>query len=156
YYTRGLLLEDRKDFAGALENYAATLARDPAHGHAFGAAANAVLRSCDWAATAGIAKELPARIAAGRGVLPPFTLLRYGVSDAEQLRATQTYLRHVLKDVTPLPPAPLREEGKLRLAYLSADFHAHATAWLTAGVFEAHDRNDFEIIGMSWGPDDGS
>jgi len=156
YYTRALLLEDRKDFAGALENYIAALARDPAHRHAFGGAANAVLRACDWAAMAQLAKELPARIAAGGDVLPPFTLLGYGSGDAEQLRATQTYLRHILRDVAPLTPAPLRDQGKLRLAYLSADFHAHATAWLTAGVFEAHDRNDFEITAISWGPDDGS
>ena len=156
YYTRALLLEDRKDFAGALENYTATLARDPTHAHAFGGAANAVLRACDWAAMARLAKELPVRIAHARDILPPFTLLGYGIGEAEQLRATQTYLRHVLRDVTPLAAPPLRDRGKLRLAYLSADFHAHATAWLTAGVFEAHDRNDFEIIGISFGPDDNS
>lgn len=156
YYTRALLLEDRKDFPAALENYAAALARDPNHRHAFGGAANAVLRACDWTAMARLAEELPARIAAGRDVLPPFTLLGYGVSGPEQLRATQTYLRHILKNGSPLGAAPPQRKGKLRLAYLSADFHAHATAYLTAGLFEAHDRNGFEVTGISFGPDDGS
>jgi protein O-GlcNAc transferase len=32
----------------------------------------------------------------------------------------------------------------------------HATSYLAAGLFEAHDRNRFEVIGISLGPDDGS
>ena len=45
---------------------------------------------------------------------------------------------------------------KVRIAYLSADFHQHATAFLMAELFEAHDRSHFEIIGVSFGVDDGS
>ncbi len=45
---------------------------------------------------------------------------------------------------------------RIRVAYLSADFHRHATAHLIAELFEIHDRNRFEIIGVSYGPDDGS
>jgi predicted O-linked N-acetylglucosamine transferase (SPINDLY family) len=44
----------------------------------------------------------------------------------------------------------------LRIGYLSADFHSHATAFLTAGLFEQHDRARFEIVGYSTGPDDHS
>src|SRR5262249_164901 len=36
-----------------------------------------------------------------------------------------------------------------RIAYLSADFHDHATAWLAAGMFEAHDRSRFETTALS-------
>ena len=43
-----------------------------------------------------------------------------------------------------------------RVAYLSADFHEHATAYLIAELFELHDRARFELIGVSFGPDDGS
>jgi predicted O-linked N-acetylglucosamine transferase (SPINDLY family) len=45
---------------------------------------------------------------------------------------------------------------RLRVAYVSADFHQHATAMLLAGVLEEHDRERFEIIGVSFGPDDSS
>ena len=45
---------------------------------------------------------------------------------------------------------------RIRVAYLSADFHRHATAHLIAELFEIHDRDRFEIIGVSFGPDDGS
>src|SRR5262249_21635417 len=46
--------------------------------------------------------------------------------------------------------------GRLRLAYLSADFHEHATAHLMAEMFERHDRLRFDIFALSYGRDDGS
>ena len=45
---------------------------------------------------------------------------------------------------------------RLRIGYLSADFHNHATAQLMLSLFGLHDRNAFEIIAYSYGPDDGS
>ena len=45
---------------------------------------------------------------------------------------------------------------RVRIAYLSADFHRHATAYLMAELFERHDRSRFEIIGVSFGVDDKS
>jgi predicted O-linked N-acetylglucosamine transferase (SPINDLY family) len=45
---------------------------------------------------------------------------------------------------------------RIRVAYLSADFHQHVTAALTAEMFERHDRSRFEITAVSFGPDDGS
>jgi protein O-GlcNAc transferase len=49
-----------------------------------------------------------------------------------------------------------RVRGKIRLAYLSADFRDHATAWLAAELFELHDRSRFDVLGVSYGVDDGS
>jgi len=45
---------------------------------------------------------------------------------------------------------------KLRVGYLSWDFHQHATSYLIAELFELHDRDRFEIFAYSYGPDDGS
>jgi predicted O-linked N-acetylglucosamine transferase (SPINDLY family) len=45
---------------------------------------------------------------------------------------------------------------KLRLGYLSADFHTHPTTALLAEVIELHDRARFETVAYSLGPDDGS
>jgi protein O-GlcNAc transferase len=45
---------------------------------------------------------------------------------------------------------------KLRIAYLSADFHLHATTHLIAELFELHDRSRFEVIAISFGLEDGS
>jgi protein O-GlcNAc transferase len=45
---------------------------------------------------------------------------------------------------------------RLRVGYLSGDFHEHATAYLMAGLFEAHTQHNsefIEFIGYSFGPD---
>jgi predicted O-linked N-acetylglucosamine transferase (SPINDLY family) len=45
---------------------------------------------------------------------------------------------------------------RIRIGYLSSEFHEHAIAYLFAGVLEAHDRNRFEIFAYSYGPEDQS
>ncbi len=55
-----------------------------------------------------------------------------------------------------LPRAAPRAPGsRLRLGYLSDDLQEHATAYLTAALFERHDRARFEFFAYSSGPDDG-
>jgi predicted O-linked N-acetylglucosamine transferase (SPINDLY family) len=43
--------------------------------------------------------------------------------------------------------------SKIRLGYYSADFHNHATAYLMAELFERHDKEKFELIAFSFGPE---
>jgi hypothetical protein len=49
-------------------------------------------------------------------------------------------------------PAP---DGRLRIGYLSCDFHDHATMYLLAGVLRDHDRSRYAVHAFSYGPDDG-
>lgn len=46
--------------------------------------------------------------------------------------------------------------GRLRLGYLSGDFHAHATCVLMAELFEHHDKSQFEVFAYSHSPDERS
>ena len=60
-----------------------------------------------------------------------------------------------------LKAAPRRQarrspDGRLRIGYVSADFHDHATAHLTRGLYGAHDRSRFSVHAYSLGADDGS
>jgi predicted O-linked N-acetylglucosamine transferase (SPINDLY family) len=45
---------------------------------------------------------------------------------------------------------------RIKVGYLSADFHEHATAYLIAELIEKHDRQRFAVLGYSYGPDDSS
>jgi predicted O-linked N-acetylglucosamine transferase (SPINDLY family) len=49
-----------------------------------------------------------------------------------------------------------RVRKRIRVGYVSADLYAHAMAHLTFGLYEAHNREDFEVFAYSMGPDDGS
>jgi protein O-GlcNAc transferase len=53
-------------------------------------------------------------------------------------------------------PRSMVPHSKLRIGYLSGDFDAHATAWLIAHALESHDRNQFDVVGYSYGPPEDS
>ena len=63
------------------------------------------------------------------------------------------------RQTLPAPEAPARiarRGQRLRVGYLSADFHDHATAHLMAGLFDAHDPTRMETFAYASDRDDGS
>ncbi len=73
------------------------------------------------------------------------------------LQAAKRYAGQKFGHLQPLPPpAAAHAPGRLRIGYLSSDFHAHATAFLMAELFELHDRTKIEAFIYSYGVDDGS
>src|SRR5260370_17090834 len=66
-----------------------------------------------------------------------------------------------MEDQIPAPPPRLWKDKiwrheKIRLAYVGTGFHEHPMAYLTAELFELHDRSRFEVTGISIGPEDNS
>ena len=90
-------------------------------------------------------------------VVNPFTLLALEnftpqhLCDAGQLFANFSY-EHQLTTV-PLSTAITHKHPKLRIGYLSADFHSHATVYLMAGVLENRNTEAFEVYLYSYGDD---
>ena len=71
-----------------------------------------------------------------------------------QLHAARGYLirRKLNHRKSGRPQTVPRDREKLRIGYFSADFHDHATAYLIAELIESHNRREFEILGISFGP----
>jgi protein O-GlcNAc transferase len=154
---RGFVLKEFKRFDAALANFERALAIDGESADGFIGAADAALALCDWPRTHRIAAELHHRFDAGIPSVSPFTLLGYSDDAALHRRCAAAFIA----DKTGGPRAALWDgrrwtHEKLRVAYLSADFHNHATAFLMVELFERHDRERFEVHGVSFGPDDGS
>jgi predicted O-linked N-acetylglucosamine transferase (SPINDLY family) len=73
----------------------------------------------------------------------------------EQLKVARHYALHVACMYPPLPRRQARQrDRRLRIGYLSADFHQHATSQLLVQMLESHDRSRFEVTLLSTGPDD--
>jgi len=153
---RGNVLKALKRYGEALADFEKALALKPDDAHAFGGLADAALKSCDWARMARIAGELPARLAAGC-IVPPLSVLGYSGSPSLQLDCARTTIGYLVPPASkPLWTGKARRHDRLRIAYVSADFYRHATAFLMAQLFELHDRSRFEVLGVSFGRDDGS
>lgn len=86
----------------------------------------------------------------------PFALAALPHAPADLLRIGRLSSRHLARGLRPLPPVKALDKPRLRIGYLSSDFHAHATAALMVEVLEARDRERFEVLLFSHGPDDGS
>jgi len=156
-YNRGNALLETGKPQEALENYEQALAADPDHPNALSGLANAAMTVGDWARTARLANVLKTDVLVGKSVIQPFVLMGYWDDNELQLRCSQNYVRQT----GPAPQPPLWKgekygHDKIRVAYLSADFHQHVTAALTVEMFERHDRERFETFAVSFGPEDGS
>jgi predicted O-linked N-acetylglucosamine transferase (SPINDLY family) len=152
-----LLLERDGDIAGAARELENVVALDPDNGAALSELIVVRKRLCDWRDLAKLRAAFRQGVAEGRTFLSPFALLAEPSTRAEQLRCARTWVAATAPPVAvPAPPPPRDPGGKLRIAYLSADLHAHATAMLIAGVIERHDRSRFAVAAYSTGPNDRS
>ena len=154
-YNRAQALLHLKQLGEAAAGFRGVAADTPDHRYALGGALEAALQACDWEAVAQLKGAVEAGITAGKLVMHPFTFLGLIGDPGLQRACALNYLEDALPErPPPWRGAPYRRE-KIRVAYLSADFQAHATAFLIAELIERHDRARFEVIGFSWGDDDG-
>ena len=101
--------------------------------------------------------RLVAQLKAGSGSINPFSLLSVCRDPADLLLCAQNYSARISHATAETGYSFERDPHKrIRIGYLSGDFHQHATAYLAAQMFESHDRDRFEIFAYSYGPDDGT
>jgi predicted O-linked N-acetylglucosamine transferase (SPINDLY family) len=89
----------------------------------------------------------------------PFSSLSLWLTGEQQLLFAQSHAKRIFHSILPKEKnflTNLNIERKLKIGYVSADFRDHPVAHLISGVLEHHDRNHFEIIAFSLGPDDKS
>ncbi|MCX7901675.1 MAG: tetratricopeptide repeat protein [Burkholderiaceae bacterium] len=117
------------------------------------------LSAARWDGLSADCDRLARLLEEGRGPAPvPFMHLSVpGATAAQHLQTARAHAQRACGHIRPLPPRTgARKPGRLRIGYLSNDFHEHATAYLLAGALEQHDRSRFEIFAYSYGKDDGS
>jgi protein O-GlcNAc transferase len=169
----GRAVELKPDFVGAMGNRANALlglgryadaARDyeraltilPDMPYARGNLLHCRLRNCDWRDFERERARLISDVQAGKRAASPLAITVLLDDPEDQLKAA----RILAADKYPAQPPLWRGEryahDRIKVAYVSADFSAHATATLMAGVFEHHERTRFETIAISFGPGDGS
>jgi len=138
----------------AVAQYEQILKLDPRHGPALSQLAFLRGRLADWRDRDELVHRYRDAVAAGAGALSPFAWLALPSTRAEQRACARHWTAPLAAGGRTAPP--LAQRGRLRIGYLSADFHTHATAFLAAGLFERHDRERFEVFAYSTGPDDRS
>jgi len=149
------LLDRHGDTSAAALAYEQVLSIDPHHGSALSQLVFLRGNLADWRNRRELVQHFRAEVEAGTPLVSPFVLLALPSTRAEQRKCADTWAASLAGAATP-PERRLLSTARLKIGYLSGDFHSHATAFLAAGLFEFHDRQRFEIVAYSTGPDDHS
>lgn len=133
---------------GALDR---VIGLNPANEEARAELASLRMYCCDWSEWSADWSFVKAVVASGTPVLSSFDLMAALDEPEIHLQCAKMIFDRFPK----IEPCTLRykKSDRIRVGYVSSDFHNHATSQLMVGVFENHDRNKFEIFGISIGDD---
>lgn len=147
-----------------VDAYREVLRRDPGNIRARTEILQPLLECCEWtlleeqfAAIASATRESPRPAWLMR--IPPFVSLALPLAPDVQREIAVAASTAIAQRVASLPrpvQAFSTRRARLRIGYVSSDFYHHATAHLTAGLFELHDRDRIELFAYCHSPDDGS
>ena len=151
HFLQARALEDFQCFGQAAAEYEKALALLPDEEGLPGM----VLQDLRWAADWTRLPEWQARIEAamqqGRAAVSPLTWQAQSGDAASNRLCSSLTARRYLPAPVPLPAKKALSPGRIRIAYLSADYVQHAVMRVLAEVFELHDRSRFEIYAYAYG-----
>jgi len=149
---RGSVFSALQQVGNAVAAYDKAFALKPDLHYIEGYRLHAKLQICDWTALEAEAAHLLAAVRENKYASRPFEMLSIPSTPADQLQCARRYVSATPR-FRPGSSAPIYAHERIRVAYVSAAFHEHPTSFLATGLFERHDRSQFEVTGISIGPD---
>jgi protein O-GlcNAc transferase len=150
---RALAFSSSERPVDAIAAFEHVLSRRPDHPLAASFRLYSKMTICDWSNYEEEVGRLVSKVGEGSSVAMPFSLVASSGSAGAQLKCAADYVNAEFPTSFSLLAADAAYgHDKIRVAYVSADFHDHPVAMLMAGVFEHHDRGQFEINAVSLGP----
>ena len=167
YFNLGTTAQIAGEIEEGIKNYEKAIKLNPEFGLSYGQLYNLYSRICDWdkakklepiinkfnlkaIKTGGMPAEFPyGNISRQQDPKMNFLLTQLKARDIENKAVTDKI--QFVQD-----KRGMVNNKKIRIGYLSSDFHDHATVHLILGLLRSHNRNDFEIIAYSHGVHDDS
>lgn len=149
---RGVALTEKQRFAQALSDFERLAQSAPDYPDVLGNIAYTSAFTARFDVQRRVRPRIEERLRQGTAIAPPFVVVSQ--FDDPELQRTAARLQSARWRAATPPVLRNPPDDRIRVAYLSTDFHDHAVAYLMAGVVEHHDRARFEITGISFGPGD--
>jgi protein O-GlcNAc transferase len=154
YANIGDALKDLNQLDESAKHYEKAYAINPDLEFIFGNLLHAKMRLCDWTSNSQNIQKLKNEIKHLYKVIYPFPLSALIDDPHLQNQAAQIFSNQQYSKINSFPKLEAySSHKKIRLGYFSADFRDHPVAYLTAELYEIHDRSKFEIFAFSYGPD---
>ena len=148
----GAALEKLKRYEESISSFEKAFHLKPDIDYILGNIVNSKMNSCNWDGLAELLDDAKKRIVNNEKVIDSFNLMALIDDPALQRKVTELRVSvdhpksNILPKINQYPKHP-----KIRIGYFSADFREHPVGFLTAELYELHDRNHFEIYAFSYG-----
>jgi predicted O-linked N-acetylglucosamine transferase (SPINDLY family) len=154
YYNLGHIFLERKKYNEALKNFYQSYKINSKLDYLLSSIIFIKHRICEWNSFDKNLFDLENIILNEKKKINPFLTLSFYESPQLQKTSAEIFVKNEYNDKNNQNyKFNNQAKKKLRIAYYSADFRNHPMSYLLANLYELHDKNKFEIIGISFGPD---
>jgi protein O-GlcNAc transferase len=138
------------EYAPALADLQRALAIDPDHPYAAGEILHLKMYGADWSDFDTLKAGIETGVRLGQRVARPFMFQAVSENPEDLQACSRIWARDKYFEVPSAPHdrASRKAHAKIRIGYVSGEFREQATAILMAGLYEAHDREKFEVIAI--------
>ena len=151
FYNRGNVFRELQKFEAAVNDFDKALILKPDYDFLHGVRLHLKMKICDWGDFEKQVSELKKKVEQKIKATTAFSLLALTDSPSLHLQASETWVNAAYPINQGLGTVEKRPKSqRIRIGYYSADFHDHATTYLMAGLFEQHDKSQFELIAFSF------
>lgn len=140
----------------AIESFQRVLKIDPERSRALSEIAALSRQICDWRSHTDLRKSMVNRANKASPGINPYWLLSYSDDPALLRKCAHRFAQDEIAKMVPVSHRASKTDDRIRIAYVSANFQEHPVAHRILPVIKAHDRDRFDVIGVSFGEDDGS
>ena len=152
YHNAGVVMADLRQPDAANISYLKALEINPNLDFLFGTCLHNKMMLCDWSHLAEGLNYYESAIADHKKISLPFAAVTLLDNPNLQFKAAKVFNDTKYPRTKTLGEIKKnKSDGKIRVAYYSADFFKHATSYLIAQLFELHDKDSFEFYGFSFG-----
>jgi predicted O-linked N-acetylglucosamine transferase (SPINDLY family) len=154
YYNQGLTFSELRCYDDALASYGLAIQLKPKMDYLLGNLMHTKMLLCDWANFYSLVNQLTESLVNKEIVTTPFVTLALIDNPELQKQSAEIFINenHPLSNQLP-KIFKCKKNQKIRIGYFSADFRNHPVSYLTAELFELHNRDQFEIIAFSFALD---
>ena len=147
-----------KDYEGAVRDLKEALAANPDHDYARGDFLHLNMHACAWDCFEDDLSIIAEGVRSGKKIVRPFAYQAVSQSPSD-LHACSKIHAEDLFPPEDIPALTIGRHGrqKIRIGYMSGELREQATlSYRTAGLYELHDKVEFDIVAIETGYDGGS
>ena len=153
YFNRGQVLKNLLRFPEALASFELAYILEPDIDFIFGDIFHLKMHLCIWDDFSDDLNELRKKIDGNSKVINPFSMLSLIDNQEAQRKVSETFIKKDFDEDLDTAISIYPKNEKIIIGYFSPDFRDHAVAYLSAALYETHNRGQFEIHAFSYGDD---